>query len=284
MAEPTHTARRFKTMKHRCPANKPCGQIVIFLLLAIGSAILILCVKHCSSDSFRSSRPNLGVDSVRVAIQYAPVTFYVDSDSLAGFDYALLKMTGLPAKIHPITSAEEGLRGLRDNRYDVLIADLPQLSDSSGEYIFTIPAYIDRQVLVQTINPRDSAGETITSVFQLADDTIFTTMNAPTIQRIHNIAREIGSPIHVVSLEMSAEKLLISQALGHISGPTVVNERVAQSLAKDYPQLDYSLQISFSQFQPWILRSNEQELCRQIDSLLDSIKQTPAYDALVRSL
>ncbi len=92
--------------------------------------------------------------------------------------------------------------------------------------------------------------------------------------RIANISREIGGEIYVKELPVTSEKLLLTQTIGEIDH-VVVNEQVARSvLADNYPEFDYSMQISFSQFQPWALRLSDTAKAAAVNSRLDSIKAT----------
>ena len=63
----------------------------------------------------------------------------MDGDTLAGLDYDLLKMLGIPFRIYPITSPAEGLQGLDEGRFDMVIADLPQSADLSDRYLLLCP-------------------------------------------------------------------------------------------------------------------------------------------------
>lgn len=256
--------------------KKGGSRIALYLLLLVASVCGMVSLRVCRSS--RSFGDIAAGDTVRVAIQYSPVAFFMDGDSLGGFDYTLLKMTGLPVRIYPVTDPAEGLAGLDAGRYDMLIADMPQSMADSGQYAFTVPAYIDRQVLVQLA---DSSSTHINSVLQLAGDTVYVTKGSAMAGRLENIAHEIGSEIHVMEIPTTSEKLVISLVLGDIDGPVVVNRHVAESLAEDYPQINYSLQISFSQFQPWVVRASDTSLLHTVDSRLDSIMNTPEYVQLV---
>ena len=80
---------------------------------------------------------------------------------------------------------------------------------------------------------------------------------------------------------MTSEKLLLTQTIGEIDH-VVVNEQVARSvLADNYPEFDYSMQISFSQFQPWALRLSDTAKAAAVNSRLDSIKGNRGYSRLL---
>ncbi len=80
--------------------------------------------------------------------------------------------------------------------------------------------------------------------------------------------------------EYGAEQLFIMTALGEINN-AVVNERVARELAKEYPNVDISTNISFTQFQSWITGKNQTELADSINKWLVDLKKTDEYQKLV---
>ncbi len=247
-------------------SQKPQSRLLLYVLLLVVTLGLMFSLKRCQHFGEAPTEPQPD-DTLRVAIQYAPGSFYLDGDSLGGVDYEALKRLGLPYRLYPITNPSEGLSGLNEGRYDLVIADLPLTADSTSEYIFTKPVYVDRQVLVQRV---DSGREPeIQSVVQLAGDTVCVAENSPMAARLANLADEIGAPIFISERPATSEKLLIELARGLDDvNYVVVNESVARELAGDYPNLDYSVAVSLNQFQPWVLRKDRQDLCDSINARL----------------
>ncbi len=75
------------------------------------------------------------------------------------------------------------------------------------------------------------------------------------------------------------EQLFLMTALGEIK-QAVINERVAEAMAKDYPDVDISTDISFTQFQSWIVSNKRPEMRDSIDKWIKEIKLTPEYKEL----
>lgn len=206
-------------------------------------------------------------------MQYAPGSFYFDGDSLAGRDYKVITQLGVPYRIYPITDPAEGLSGLRRGRYDIVVADLPQTADSAREYIFTDPIYLDRQVLVQRI---DSAGASpaITSPLQLGGMTVTVPDGSPMVSRLCNLAREIGDTIIINRRHATTERLLTELALGADSVSLVVaNSTLAAEIAREYPGLDYSVPVSMTQFQSWVLRPERTALRDSLNKLIRNVAE-----------
>ncbi len=237
-------------MKHI--EKKPAGRILLYVVLLIVTLGIMFSLKRCRQWG---EQKELNTDgTLRVAIQYAPGSFYYENDSLKGRDYEALQQLGMPFKIYPVTNPAEGLNGLQAGRYDLVIADLPQTADSAKKYIFTAPIYLDRQVLVQRV---DSANATpsITSPLQLGGKTVTVAKGSPMASRLENLAREIGDTIYIRERKASNERLLTELALGADSvSLTVANSTLAEEIAREFPgRLNYSVPVSLTQFQSWVL-------------------------------
>jgi len=249
--------------------SKPGSQALLYLILIVVVVAMMFSLRRYRRG--HEAEVNAGGDTLRVAMQYAPGSFYVEGDSLAGRDYEALKNLDILYKIYPITNPAEGLRGLYAGQYDLVVADLPQTADSAGKYIFTKPVYLDRQVLVQRT---DSIGAvpSITSPLQLAGHTVCVPDGSPMVSRLRNLAREIGGEIRVEERDATSERLLIDLALGLDSVNLVVcNSSIAEVIARDYPRLNYSVAVSLTQFQPWVMRKDDIKLKNMLDSLLDKL-------------
>lgn len=251
----------------------PSSRIFLYAILLIVTVCIMLTLRNCRNMSAgRLADASTLTDTIDVAIQYAPGSFYMQGDTLGGVDYDALRSLGLPYRIFPITNPAEGLDGLNKGRYDVVIADLPQTSDSASKYIFTDPVYLDRQVLVQRKNPgRDSVE--VKSVLDLAGDTVCVPANSPMVARLRNLAHEIGADIRIDEHPVTSERLLMELAHGTDGNGrpmryAVVNEFVAREMAIDYPQLDFSVPVSMTQFQPWVLRKSDLVLRNDINRRL----------------
>ena len=217
-------------------------------------------------------------DTIDVAIEYSPLTYYTYGNDIGGFDHDLLMLFSRqqrrPVKFHPIVTLEQALAGLRDSSFDILVVQFPITAQAKREYLFTRPIYLDHQVLVQ----RKPAP--VKSQLDLAGDTVWIVKGSPMKARIEGLCREIGDTIHIVEDPTSgAEQLLLRVAAGEIK-QAVVNANVAETLADKLPKLDTSVDISLSQFQSWMLRHDEKPLADSINAWLDQAKATREYEQL----
>lgn len=252
--------------------------IYVLLLLLVGVGMFYL--GRCSSGR-GSDDDDPVADTLHVAIEYAPMSMYTYADTLGGFNYDLLRIIsqnyGVTMMFHPIVSRQEGINGLMNKTYDLLVADIPATLGSEEGLKYTEPVYLDRQVLVQR---RDSAGNiAVKSVLELGDRTVWVVKDSPMVTRLQNLSEEIGDTIYVNEYDgTSSEQLFILTAIGDI-GMCVINDMTARRLAKSYPNVDTSTKVSLTQFQSWLIREDH-PLADSLNSIIRSLKQEPVYREL----
>lgn len=268
-------------MKRQQQSSKR-GQMALYMaLLAIVVACMValsMCDKPVDAPGERPS----GGDTLDIAIEYSPVTYYTYDDTLGGYNYDLLRMiadsVGCPMKFHPVVTLEKALSGLDDGRYDVLVAQFPMTARDTSRFTFTDPIYIDQQVLVQR-----RGSQAIHSQLDLAGDTVWVVKGSPMIGRIASLSREIGDTIYVHVDELyGPEQLIMMVSAGEIRY-AVVNRSIARAMAARLPNIDRSVAISLSQFQSWMVAKNRQGLCDSLNRWHEQIKlDTAAYLGLQR--
>ncbi len=262
------------------------GQPYIYILLLVSTIGLMYMLKICSTEQrgHVNGAPS-GGDTIDVAIEYSPLSLYTYNDTLGGFNYDVLRMVAkehnVTFKYHPIVTLSTTLNGLKNGRYDIVVADLPKTTEYKDSFIYTEPIYLDRQVLVQL---KDSISQMcrINNQLDLAGDTVWVVAGSPFASRISNLAREIGDTIYTIEEPLYAsEQLFLMVATGEIK-QAVINERVAKALSKDYPLIDISTNISFTQFQPWVLNAERTELRDSLNNWITKLKNSDKYRTLER--
>ena len=268
-------------MKRQQQSSKRGQMILYMLLLAIVVACMValsMCDKPVEAPGERPS----GGDTLDIAIEYSPVTYYTYDDTLGGYNYDLLRMiadsVGCPVKFHPVVTLEKALAGLDEGRYDVLVAQFPMTARDTSRFAFTEPIYIDQQVLVQR-----RGSQAIHSQLDLAGDTVWVVKGSPMIGRIASLSREIGDTIYAHVDELyGPEQLIMMVSAGEIRY-AVVNRSIARAMAARLPNIDRSVAISLSQFQSWMVAKNRQGLCDSLNRWHDQVKlDTAAYLGLQR--
>lgn len=217
-----------------------------------------------------------------IAVNYSPLSYYVDGDSISGFDYELLQLlkqyTPIEIDIHPESSLAQSLDLLCKRTYDIVAQQIPITSENKQEYIFTKPLLLNKQVLIQRI---DTAGNVaIRNQLGLGGCTLHIAQDAPTRLRIENLAHEIGDTIYICEMpDYGAEQLIILVATGEIEY-AVCDEVQAATIAADYKNIDYRTDISFTQLMSWTLRQESVALRDSIDKWLSIIQESDEYKQL----
>ncbi len=259
-------------------------QTALYLLLLIAVFAIMGMTRRCNTAS---PLPNLGQgsskgDTLDVAVVYGPLSYYLYGDTLGGLNYDLIKRmsedTGRPVKLWPVTDLNEALSSLQKNKYDMLVS-LPADSAVKKQFLTTKSVFLDRMVLVQLM---DSLGKTrINSPLDLGQDTVFIEKGSPAALRLSNLSEETANSIPVQEVSLSEEYLCMKVAVGEFP-LAVVNEKTAQKMKEQYPQLSYENPISFSQFQVWLIPQNDSILLRETDKWLDSCLNSNYYKALLK--
>lgn len=246
---------------------------VLTALLCVTVLVMLLISKSSHKGSpFAKSYTKSAGDTIDVAIQLDPSIYRVVGDSAWGKDYEVLMRIaaehGVPVKLHPFVPLSHAMQYLDEGLYDMVVAAMPLTSQLRDRFLMTRPVYLDREVLVQL---RDTApGAMIQSQIELGGDTVWIAHDSPISDRIVNLAHEIGDTIYVKSdARYTAEHLLILVSKGIIKH-AVINEGVAKAMIADYPQVDASTPVSFTQFQSWAVNRSDSAL---LDSLNHWISQ-----------
>ena len=262
-------------------------QVALYVALLAIVIVLMVLLRNCGNDEGLVGAHNRvvqssGGDTIDVAIEYSPLSYYTYGDTLGGFNYEFLKLLGstcgMHFKFHPIVSLQTGLDGLKRGTYDVMAAQFPVTRENKEHYLFTSALYLGNQVLVQ----RNDEGIVIGSQLDLAGDTVNIVKGSPMRERIMSLSREIGDTIYVVQDSVyGPEQLFLMVSTGDIKY-AVINESIARKLASTHPNVDVSQAISFTQFQSLTLDKGEIELCDKLNDAILKVKKMPHYNELLK--
>lgn len=252
----------------------------IFILIAA------FIIKNCrTTDTHPRDYQEIKDSGVlRAVTEYNSISYYVDSDSVAGFSYELMKKfardKGLKLEITPEMSFQKRLLGLEEGKYDIIANNNVTTSELKDSFLFTRPIILNKQVLVQ--RKRELVGDSIYigSQLDLSNKTLNVVKGSPAINRIRNLSNEIGDSINIHEIDKyGQEQLLALVASGDIDY-AVCDEFIAKASLKNFPQLDISTPISFTQFYSWGINKKSKSLLDTINSWLDHFVTTKEFDEL----
>lgn len=269
-------------MKQYLLLQRPKMKVYLALLVVVVGCMVWL--GRCAGRSGASGLKKSGGDTLDIAVEYSPLSLYVYDDTLGGFNHDLIllisRQQGIPVKMHPVVTLHESLRRLDEGFYDIVAAQVPVTTDFWAKYLFSDSIYLDRQVLVQR---KDSLGNlSVRSQLDIGGKTLTVVEGSPVVTRIANFTREIGDTIYVsAEKEYGQEQLVLMVAAGEIEY-AVVSDKIARSMASSYPKLDIGTAVSFNQFQSWVLKKDNVELCNKLDCWLKEARSTAEYKELLR--
>lgn len=250
--------------------------LYIYIPLLVCVLIAMFGLKRCINNS---SAEGVGItpsDTLRVAVIYGPMSYYLYDDTVGGFNHDMLAHLGhdlgIPVVEEPVVKLADALKRLEAGRIDML-ASLPLDSDFKQNYEFTHSLFLDRQVLVQL--PKD--GRKVESVLDLEGKTIHVEKDSPVLSRLRNLQAEIGKQMQVEEHpDLSAEYIFMKVASGEFEYG-VVSEQTARHLSERFPDVDWHTPVSFTQFQSWVLAKGDTVRLRRINAWIDSVTATPTY-------
>lgn len=223
---------------------------------------------------------------LRATMEYNPVSFHVDEDTLSGFNYALIQAFardhGLRVDITPEMAFDKCLRGLADGTYDVIANGILATSELKDSLLLTTPIVLSRQVLVQRKAASDEDTLFIKSLLNLGGKTVHVPKDSPYILRLRNLGDEIGDTIYINEVgRYGSEQLMALVAHGDIDY-AVCEESIAQAVADSLPQLDISTAIGFTQFYSWAVSKQSPALLDTLNVWIAQFKTSKEYKRICR--
>ncbi|MDE6345408.1 MAG: transporter substrate-binding domain-containing protein [Muribaculaceae bacterium] len=260
------------------------GHIILYLALLAGVFVIMFFTRNLSRKGFAEAGSPHVADSLKVAIQISPIGVSTHGDTLGGFYYDMIRQMAarehLALKIEGFTQVTNALDNLENGKYDIVISDIPITSELRDRYLFTNPIYADRQTLVQLADSVTGLPP-IRTQSDLRGDTVYIAAQSPFLSRLRNLSRELGDTIYVFQdRHYGPEQMMLLTAIGQLKN-VVVNEQTARNIAKDYPQLDISVTLSFNQFQSWAVAPEKPRLLDSLNVWIARFKSTPQFEKLV---
>ncbi len=226
---------------------------------------------------------------LRAITTYSGTTYFLYRGRAMGFEYEVLKMfaedLGVELEIKIAKDENKLIEMLNSNQGDLIAYGYTIIEDRKKLIDFSEPLYLSHQVLVQR-KPRNwrkmklhnIQERIITSPIQLLGDTVSVKKNSSYAQRILNLSNELGGKIHIDTIpgDMTTDEIFKQIAEGKITY-SIVDQNVASIYASDYPILDISTKMSFSQRIAWGLRKNSKALKDTLNQWLKKNKKTVEY-------
>ena len=117
----------------------------------------------------------------------------------------------------------------------------------------------------------------------LAHKHLYVVKGSPALLRLHHLINEMADTIYIEEVEQYGPEQLLAMVAGKDIDYAVCDEGIARHLLPDFPELDISTDISFTQFYAWGTSRHAPALRDSLNAWLDSCTATPAYRQLIRN-
>lgn len=223
---------------------------------------------------------------LNIVTDYNSVGYHVSGDTIAGFQYELIKALErdwkLKVNIFLENSLDENLQGLEQGKYDIVARNIPVNTQLRQQFGFTGSINLNKQVLVQRRQKFNDSIVPIRQHLNLAKKTIHVPKDSPVILRLQNLSHEIGDTIFVIEDNTyETEQLVMMVAAGDIDF-TVSDEVVAKQLAGQLPEIDVETDISFTQLESWAVRKDSPVLLDSLNSWLQRFRDSSEFKKIYR--
>ena len=218
---------------------------------------------------------------LRVVTEYNPTGYFVDGDTILGFQYelcqAIARISGLEVQMQLEMTLDKSFDLLNQQTVDIIARNIPITTEVKEHYLFTDPIILNRQVLVQRTAEANQGIKPIRNQLHLGKKELYLPKNSPALLRIRNLEYEIGDTIYIHEGELySDEQLIILVAKGDIDY-AVCNQQNAEQLLSQYPEIDIQTDISFTQLESWVMRNDSPILRDSLNHWLEQLKANGTY-------
>ncbi|MFU8843704.1 MAG: transporter substrate-binding domain-containing protein [Bacteroidales bacterium] len=268
--------------------------IFLLLLLNFGACRLN---KRDSKDSSASRKYSESAVLNRIyrekklvaTTDYNSTNYFIFRGEPMGYQYELLKAfakyMGVKLELKINNDLQKSIQCLNKDKCDIIALGLTITRERQKLVEFTEPIGQTRQMLVQRKPDKWRSMATadeierhlIRNQIDLGGKSVHVKKHSIYVQRLNNLAEEIGQHIEVIEHPDASIEELISMVAGGSIDFTVCDEHIARVNQKFYPDVDVQTAISFPQNIAWAVKKGDHGLLDSINAWLIKYKKKPEY-------
>lgn len=135
--------------------------IVYFVLLFAAIAAMTGLWQFIKKDNTKRDYPEIKKEGIlRIITEYNKAGYYFSGDTIEGFQYelsqAISDISGLEVQISLSNRLSDNFTQLSKGKYDIIAQNVAVTSDRKGDFLFSDPIALNKQVLVQRAKGNDS--------------------------------------------------------------------------------------------------------------------------------
>ncbi len=218
---------------------------------------------------------------------YNSTNYFLYRGEPMGYQFEKLKLfanyLGVKLEIRISSDVDRSFRMLNDGEVDIIAMGLTITRERSKTVDFANPHSQTRQMLVQRkpenwrkMKTWDEVEEhMIRNPLDLANQHVYVQKGTIFINRLRNLADEIGDTIYIFQDDREVEELITAVAKGELDY-TIADEHVALVNEKYYPNIDVETAISFPQNLAWAVNKECDSLRMEVNNWLEAYNESPA--------
>ena len=243
--------------------------------ISIGTLILLICIFSLFKYVRQQKHDLKGIveaGRLTVVTEGSSSGLLVNGDTVSGFQYEIIKAFADSLGVELVVTEQNDMKkcveGLKNGDYDLIANFIPTTTQWKNELLYSDPIFTSHQVLAQHMISDTSRVNVLTKQTQLANDTIYISLNSPNKILLEHLSNDIAAPIHIIEKKnMNAERLIRLVAEGKIKN-TICEVQQAERFKNQYGNIDISMPVGFAQQQVWAVPVKSVQLLEKLNAFL----------------
>ena len=243
--------------------------------ISIGTLILLICIFSLFKYVRQQKHDLKGIveaGRLTVVTEGSSSGLLVNGDTVSGFQYEIIKAFADSLGVELVVTEQNDMKkcveGLKNGDYDLIANFIPTTTQWKNELLYSDPIFTSHQVLVQHMMSDSSRVNVLTKQTQLANDTIYISLNSPNKILLEHLSNDIAAPIHIIEKKnMNAERLIRLVAEGKIKN-TICEAQLAERFKNQYGNIDITMPVGFAQQQVWAVPVKSVQLLEKLNAFL----------------
>lgn len=212
--------------------------------------------------------------------------FAINGDNIFGFQYEIVKAfadsLNVELIVSDITDFDEAVKEIEKGEADIIASIIPVTTQYQHILAFSEPLFQSTLMLVQNRGIDAYPRKIINTQAELGHDTVYIQKNSKYKQRLQNLSDEIADTIHIIEVEGITNDSIIKLVASGVYKYAVCPAYFAKHYSLMYPNLDFSLPVSFIQNYSWAAHINSASLINKLNEFLLNFIDSYEYRIIYR--
>ncbi|MCQ2369525.1 MAG: transporter substrate-binding domain-containing protein [Paludibacteraceae bacterium] len=262
--------------------------VIVLAFVAISAIVKTKYAYHNRDfkEIFNSGELKVIVEDNKMSYFTVQCDSMVECDSLEGLQVKMVeefaKKYGLNVTFIEQRNLQDAITMLGNDEVDLLVWHIPVYNDMKERIAYTIPVFTSRQMLIQRKRNKKDTTQFITNQLDLAEKEVYIVPGSIFKQRLEHLQKEMGDTIYLREIPGSNDDLLFRLVSDHSIDYSVCDEFVARVLQKEYPNVDRSTAVSFTQNYSWGVSPSDPALLDSLNTWLAVYLESKEYNKIYR--